>query len=364
MSRLERLYSPPEIGAPGKRAAAGRRRDLVLAGLFVLAMAAVALGALAVLIPGFFGGAYRLYAYFADASGLSTGTQVIQDGYVIGMVDSMQPVFPDRDPKESRNCPSPDGAAGRRTDRLPCFRATLRIRENWPIPEDSLARLGSAGLLQGEAIKISPGAADDLLGDGDQINAGEPEIELMDQLSALTDSLQSLVDETIAPALASIQQQINAIEDLLGTGGDTAENRDRLAGVFENLQELSADITEAVNPEQLRAIMTAIQQLSENLAQVSETLGKRTGEIERTVRNYGDLAVDIRGLVRENKPSIERSVDDTQYLLQELAAALTPILTNIEDATRDLSALARDLRTNPAVILKGREVENETPWFR
>jgi phospholipid/cholesterol/gamma-HCH transport system substrate-binding protein len=57
-------------------------------------------------------------------------------------------------------------------------------------------------------------------------------------------------------------------------------------------------------------------------------------------------------------------VDETQYLLQELAAALTPILTNIEDATRDLSALARDLRTNPAVILKGREVENETPWFR
>ena len=38
MNRLERLYSPPEIGAPGKRAAVGVRRDLFLAGLFVLTM--------------------------------------------------------------------------------------------------------------------------------------------------------------------------------------------------------------------------------------------------------------------------------------------------------------------------------------
>ena len=29
MSRLERLYAPPEIGAPGKRAAARVRRDLM-----------------------------------------------------------------------------------------------------------------------------------------------------------------------------------------------------------------------------------------------------------------------------------------------------------------------------------------------
>ena len=39
MSRLERLYAPPEIGAPGRRAAAGVRRDLILSGLFVLTMA-------------------------------------------------------------------------------------------------------------------------------------------------------------------------------------------------------------------------------------------------------------------------------------------------------------------------------------
>jgi phospholipid/cholesterol/gamma-HCH transport system substrate-binding protein len=361
---LERLYSPPEIGAPGKRAAGSRRRDLLLAGGFVLAMAAVALGTLALLVPGLLGGVYRLHAYFADASGLHTGTQVLQEGYVVGMLEALEPVFPGREGAEADLCPPREAKGASRSARLPCFRATLRILDGWPIPRDSLVQLGSAGLLQGQAIKIRPGASDTPLTDGERIASVGREDDLVTQLGALTESLQTLVNETIAPALASIQQQIKAIEDLLGTGGDSAENRDRLAGVFENLQQLSRDITQAVDPDQLRAIMTAVESVSGNLAELSGTLGERTGEVERTVRNYGDLAVDIRGLVNDNKPSIERSLDDTQYLLQELAASLTPILTNIEDATRDLSALARDLRTNPAVIIRGHEVEDQTPWFR
>ena len=37
--RLDRLYAPPEIGAPGKRRALDERRQIFLAGIFVLAMA-------------------------------------------------------------------------------------------------------------------------------------------------------------------------------------------------------------------------------------------------------------------------------------------------------------------------------------
>ena len=98
MSRLERLYSPPEIGAPGKRDGRGRRRDLFFAGFFVLAMGAVAIGALAFVTPGLFGGAYRLTAYFLEAKGLDAGIHVIEDGYAIGIVERVTPVFPGRDP--------------------------------------------------------------------------------------------------------------------------------------------------------------------------------------------------------------------------------------------------------------------------
>ncbi|MGA7983533.1 MAG: MlaD family protein [Chromatiaceae bacterium] len=363
MSRLERLYTPPEIGAPGKRAARSRRRDLLLAGGFVLAMAAIAVLALGLVTPGLIGGTYRVHAYFAEAKGLDPGIQVMQEGYVIGMVESVKPVFPDRD-SDAAFCPPPPRAAVARSPVLPCFRANLRIRKRWPVPADSSAQLGPAGLLKGDAIDLRPGISETLLTDGDRIAATGREGDLMAELSTLTESVQTLVNETLQPALASIQQQIKTIGDLLGTETGAAGNRERLAGIFESLQQLAANIEKAVNPDQLSATLKSVEELSRNLAQVSGTLTARSADIQHTVRSYGDLAKELRGLVKETKPPLQRSLDDTQYALQQLAAALTPILTNIEDATRNLSALSRDLRTNPAVIIKGREEEKQAPWFK
>ncbi len=104
MSGLERLYSPPEIGAPGKRKARTMRRDLTLAGLLVLGMAALAVATFMYLGSWLFGNVYHLRAYFANASGLHTSTQVIQDGYVIGAVERMTAIIPGRH-EGVENCP-------------------------------------------------------------------------------------------------------------------------------------------------------------------------------------------------------------------------------------------------------------------
>lgn len=363
MSRLERLYSPPEIGAPGKRDGRARRRDLFYAGLFVLAMGAVAIGAFALVMPGLLGGAYRLTAYFLEAKGLDVGVQVIQEGYAIGIVERVSPVFPGRDP-DSGQCPPPPEDAPPRSPALPCFRATLRIRQSWPVPADSLAQLGTAGLLQGDAVKIRPGRSGTLLADGARIAALGRESDLAVQIGRLADSLNRVVEETIAPALASIKAQIQTIETLLGSGADQGENRERLSGAFENLRKLSADLEQAVDPKKIAAILGSVEQMSGHLAQVSSKLGGSTLAVQSAVRQYGELAREIRSVVSANKPALRGTLDDTQVLLQEISASLTPILANIEDATRNLSALSRDLRQNPASILQSRKVEERTPWFK
>lgn len=358
MSRLERLYAPPEVGAPGKRAAAGVRRDLILSGLFVLTMAAVVVGGLALILPGVFGGTIRLYAYFPDAAGLDSGIQISQAGYVIGVVEALEPVFP----QDSEVSPCPvtvgDGPAQRPAG-SPCFRATMRIRDRWPIPRDSVARVASAGLLQGDAVRIVPGRdRDHPLMDGATIAVGGREADLVAQLAHLTDSLQGLVEETIAPALTGIAEQIATLQQLLGTGAEDSGNRDRLAGVFESLRTLSADLEAAVDPKQLVSILSSVEQVAQNLAGVSATLTSRSQDVQQAVQGYGDLASDLRGLVKRNRPAIDRSLTDSQYLLQELAASLAPILQHIETATRNLAELSRDLRDNPAVIIRGREVQD------
>jgi phospholipid/cholesterol/gamma-HCH transport system substrate-binding protein len=113
-----------------------------------------------------------------------------------------------------------------------------------------------------------------------------------------------------------------------------------------------------VDPGQLVRILGSVEQVSQNLAGASATLTSRSQDVEQAVRRYGDLASDLRGLVKRNRPAIDRSVTDSQYLLQELAASLAPILEHIETATRNLAELSRDLRDNPAVIMQGREVED------
>jgi phospholipid/cholesterol/gamma-HCH transport system substrate-binding protein len=362
VSALDRLYAPPEIGAPGKRAGQRRRRDLLLSGLFVLAMALVAAGTLALLIPGLFGGAYRLHAYFPQARGLTPGIQVIQEGYVIGLVEAVEPVFPGRD-TDSAHCP-PHASGEARAALRPCFRARLRIAGDWPISADSRAQPGSAGLLQGGAILILPGESPVLLGPGDTIAVAEGALDLAAQLAALTDSLQSLVDRTIAPALTSIQRQIETIGNLLGTDAADPADRERLSGIFGNLERLSADLEQVVDPQRLGAILDNVNRMSDDLRRVTASLEGRSEDIRQAVGQYGALAGDIQAVVKENRPALRSSLDDTQFLLQQVATSLMPILTNLEDATRNLAALTRDLRANPGVIIRGREVEPQTPWFR
>lgn len=361
--RLDRLYSPPEIGAPGKRRARAQRRDLILAGLFVLAMILVILGVLALLLPSLFGRAYRVEAYFAEANGLDVGIQVLQDGYVIGLVERVTPVFPGRDAAAGQ-CPPPAPDQPPRQARLPCFRATLRIRDAWPVPRDSIAQLGGSGLLKGDAIKIHPGAAAELLADGAVIAAQGREPDLVAQVGALTTTVRTLVEQTIAPALASLRGQIETLATLIGTSDEQSGNRERLAGAFENLRLLTERLRDAVDPQAVAAILVAVRATSDNLARMTGELTGSTKDIQRAVTNYGALATDVRALLRDNRPALQRTLDDTQALLRELSAALAPILANVEDATRNLSALSSDLRKDPAVILKGRQVEDQTPWFR
>ncbi|HSO79285.1 MAG TPA: MlaD family protein [Chromatiaceae bacterium] len=365
--RLDRLYAPPEIGAPGKRRALAERRQLLLAGVFVLAMALVVVAAFALILPGLLGQTYRLEAYFPDAEGLDPGMQLVQEGYVIGLVERVKPVFPG-DPDHGLHCPPPAAGAPPRSTTLPCFRATLRIRDQWPIPRDSQVRLTTLGLLKGNALRIAVGPSAELLAPGAVIAALAPEPDLTQQLAVLTETVRLVVEESIAPTLASIRDQVKTIELLVGGGEDPGQglagNREQLAGAFENLRLLSDNLVKVVDPQAIGAILGSVETMSADLARITAEMAASTKDVQRTVNNYDGLATDIRGLVNENRPALERSLDDTQFLLQSLAAALTPILTNIEDASRNLAAFSQELRSHPTQLLRPRETEEQAPWFK
>jgi phospholipid/cholesterol/gamma-HCH transport system substrate-binding protein len=359
---MERLYQPPEIGAPGIRRGRRMRRDLAFAGLFVLAMLAVVIGILLLNVPALFGG-YPLRAYFPEATGLDRGIDVVQEGFVIGHVGAVEPVFTG-DPDRVR-CPS--GEAPRSAE-LPCFRASLRIQRDWPVPEDSAARLAPAGFLGGNQIRIEVGLSDVTLAADDAIATLPRQPDLSTQAAMALTRLQAAIDETIRPALVSLQERIQGLIGALGAGEDgeagaAAVAGEGLAEVFQNLRQLSSDIEQTVDPERLASILTSVDAISANLASASAGLTDRSADVGAAVQEYKALGTDLRRVVNQAEPSVTDSLDDVQYLLQEMSAALAPILANIETASRNLAALSGDLRDDPKSLLFKRKDTAPSPWL-
>jgi phospholipid/cholesterol/gamma-HCH transport system substrate-binding protein len=125
--------------------------------------------------------------------------------------------------------------------------------------------VGPLGLLQGRPISIEPGSSADLYADGAVIDAAASDVDLTERLADLTETVRTVVEDSIAPTLASIRDQVKTIELLIGTGEDQGENRDRLAGAFENLRLLSDNLVTAVDPEAIGAILDSVREMSESL---------------------------------------------------------------------------------------------------
>lgn len=367
MSPMERLYQPPEIGAPGIRRGRRRRWDLILSGLFVLAMAAVVTAVVFLNLPALFGG-YELRAYFPNAAGLDRGVNVVQEGFSIGHVGTVAPVF--EDAADRSECPPRQGPA---SAELPCFRVSLRIQRGWPVPEGSRAQLAPAGFLGGNQIRIQPGLADAVLAAGSVIETLPRQPDLPTQAALALTRLQLAIDETIRPALVELQARIQGLIGTIGGGGGEGGEEggagpagalgDGLAEVFTNLQTISADVEKSLNPERIDAILAAVEQLTANLASTSDGFEDRSVAVGAAIKQYTDLGQSLQELVQTTQPAVTGSLDDMQLLLQDLSASLAPILSNIETTSRNFSALSGDLRRDPkSLILKSPEQE-PTPWL-
>jgi phospholipid/cholesterol/gamma-HCH transport system substrate-binding protein len=359
---LERLYQPPEIGAPGIRRGRRQRRDLVLSGLFVLAMAAVLVTVMLLNRPALFG-SQVLHAYFLDATGLGRGIDVVLNGEVVGHLGAVKPVS--ADDVEPKDCPTSEQP---RSAKLLCFRAKLHLQRRWQVPADSYAQLVPASFMGGYQIRIEPGLADETLSDGERICTRPRKPDLASQASEALTRLQAAIDDTIRPALVKLQQRVQELVAAMGHGADgeggaAAAAGEGLAEVLQNLRDLSASLNRSVDADRVGSILASVDETSGNLATLSGVLKDRSAELGTAVERYTALGADLQGVVNEAGPAVTDSLDDVQYLLRELSAALAPILANLDTASRNLAALSGDLRRDPKSLLFESKPKEPVPWL-
>ncbi|HEX6591633.1 MAG TPA: outer membrane lipid asymmetry maintenance protein MlaD [Moraxellaceae bacterium] len=119
---------------------------------------------------------YRLYASFQNAGGLTVRAKVTMAGVVIGRVSSIV-----LDPKTLK------------------AKVTLEVyRDVNSIDDDSVASILTAGLLGEKYIGIVPGAGDNILKDGDEIEQTQSSLVLEDLIGKFLSSMANKPDTAAA----------------------------------------------------------------------------------------------------------------------------------------------------------------------
>lgn len=290
------------------------QRNYIVVGVFVIAML-VGLVAWIAVLAGRTGATDEYHLHLANVMGLSTGTQVLYEGFPVGMIEDIQPVTRD----------------GRQV-----FRLDVSVKQGWPIPEDSVAGITASGLLAAVVVNIGAGGSETLLAPGSEIPSAEAP-DLFATMSAVAGEVGEILEESLKPLLAS-----------LGEGGP--ELIADLRAFTQQLNQTLARVDGLVSGENGRRIESTLG----NLETTSQHFAAVSGELEQTRLRVDELLVSVNGLIEENRAEVGHSVTDLHESLEALSRHMEAITHNLEVTTRNMNEFSRQIRENPGVIIRGR----------
>jgi phospholipid/cholesterol/gamma-HCH transport system substrate-binding protein len=265
------------------------------------------------------------YCYYRNVSGLDRGTLVSYEGFVFGRVASIRP---------------------QRDEQGIVYEVELMVQKGWKIPDDSVARVHSEGLLADTVIDIAEGESNQFLQAGATLRSA-PGIDLFSAMSELAVDFGDLSDNSIRPLLAVFSQVVQQV------GG-----------------EIGARV-----PVILEATHSLVSKLDQSATHLSEMVNAETAHQTHRILNNADLAVsDLRSLaagltqvkheslelmqkldqlVTGTRPDLQQAVAALRDILQQVSDYSGDILFNLDNSSRNMSEFSRQIRENPARLLGG-----------
>lgn len=281
-----------------------RRRD-TLVGLFVLASLTAAMVMIVLLgsEQGIFRPRSELRAVFSNVSGLRAGAPVFVAGLNVGSVRELR--F------------APPAAESGEAARVEVI-VLIDDRYRSQIREDSVATVGSIGLLGDKSIEISVGSLE------------SPEVEAGTELRTeepvgLAEVLEEL--QPMARKLDVILQDIAAVTgNVAGSESPLMQSIDNLSSILRKVDQGQGTVGRLVNSEQ------TAEELDQVLREASALLSETTGAVVEVRRATADL------------PATMESVRAVAADVEELAVALRESSSNLPLITEDVAVAAANIR--------------------
>ena len=289
--------------------------NYVLVGVAVL----IAFGLLLTTLFAITGRAGAVQSYsteFSNVTGLGYGAPVYYEGFRIGQVSAIEP---HRESGRTR------------------YRVALEIREDWQIPDDSIALRQANGLLADMTVAIREGDSRTMLAPG----AAIPSIEAGDVFSAMNDlatELTVLSQERLRPMVESLSTRLDSIAGTVDASAPTLlAEAQRL---LEQLNVAASSASKVLDTPNQQAIADILQDVRE----VAEQLKTTRAEAE-------SLLVDLRATVAENRPALQQSVNDLERTMGTIAQRIDGITRHLEASSRNFNEFSREIRRSPNRLL-------------
>jgi phospholipid/cholesterol/gamma-HCH transport system substrate-binding protein len=266
---------------------------------------------------------YRTYLRYAG--GLEPGASVLFGGINVGKVTAVRPAASDPTRIE----------------------ILLGVKENTPLNEKSVAKLGLLSVMSSAALSITTGSNDaKRLPSGSTIPSQEAASldEISDKLTVVADNANGLITEVRGELHGISGDARTLLANLNSVTGQS--NQRKIREVLDNVDAMLATERPKIDhlTDQLNALSQhadeTIQNVNGTISEVREPVRKDLAELQDTLLETKRLLADMQVLVKAN----DYKIDDT--------------IENLRTATENLDDLTESVKQRPWSMIRIKQPED------
>ena len=293
-------------------------------------------------ITGSSGPIDKYYVTYNNVTGIKFGTPVSFEGYQVGQVEEIIPV---------------------RLEGKTSYRLALSIKQDWPVPEDSIAKIVASGLLAAVTIDIEEGVSDVLLKPESEIESKEA-ANIFAAVSEVAEDIRSLSKDGIKPLLDNLNNQINSISyeftdltkntvkpmvEKISIQIDKSDIVNKVDKLVNNLNQTSENLKKMINnknQENLTLFLDNMNTISSNTDELVANLDETRKAMDVVLENVGHM-------VETNSDKLGSSLTGLEKTLSVISTHIDVITHHLEGSSRNMHEFTRQIKENPGLLIRG-----------
>lgn len=269
------------------------------------------------------------HTYLQYAGGLEPGAAVLFGGISVGRVTAVRPAAADPTKIEIQ----------------------LDVKENTPLNEKSVAKLGFISVMSGAALSLTTGS-----NDAKRLPAGS---EISSQEAASLDA--------ITAKMAGVADNANGL---------ITEVRGELQGVSRDARTLLANLNTVTGKGNQQKVQGALDNVNAMLAterpkidRLADQLNALSLHADETIQNVNGTVSDVRQPIREDLAELQKTLLQTKVLLGEMQVMvrandykINDTIENLRMATDNLGQLTDSVKQQPWSLIRIKQpIDRQVP---